>query len=114
MFGSRAAAVPLALGLICAAGSPSVADEFRSRGVHEHGSATLDIALQDATLDIALHSPAINVIGFENQPRTPEEKAALARANRVFGSAQGLFSMTASAACASTGVTLTPITYEQD
>jgi Protein of unknown function (DUF2796) len=110
----RRAAVLLAVVLGCLAHSRVTADEFRSRGVHEHGSATLDIALEGATLDIALHSPAINVIGFEHEPRSPQEKAALAQANRVFGSPQGLFLMPASAACASTGVTLTPITYEQD
>ncbi|HEY4442886.1 MAG TPA: DUF2796 domain-containing protein [Steroidobacteraceae bacterium] len=114
MFGSRGAAVPLALGLICAAGSQSVADEFRSRGVHEHGSATVDIAVQDAILDIALHSPAINVIGFEHAPRSAEERAALAQANRVFASPQGLFVIPPRAACTSTSVTLIPITYEHD
>jgi hypothetical protein len=114
MFRLRSAAVPLALGLTCVAGSPAIADEFRSRGVHEHGSATVDIAIQDATLDIALHSPAINVIGFEHAPRSAEEKTALAQANRVFGSPQGLFLISPSAACTSTSVTLIPITYEHD
>ena len=110
----RGAAVPLALALACAAGSPAMAGEFRSRGVHEHGSATVDIAIQDATLDIALHSPAINVIGFEHAPQSADEKAALAQANRVFGSPQGLFSIPPNAACTSTSVTLMPITYEHD
>jgi hypothetical protein len=110
----RDAAVTLAVGFACAASSPAIADEFRSRGVHEHGSATLDIAIQNSILDIALHSPAINVIGFEHAPRSVEEKTALAQANRVFGSPQGLFLMPAGAACASTSVTLTPITYEHD
>lgn len=105
---------PLALGLACATGSLAIAGEFRSRGVHEHGSATVDIAVQDGTLDIALHSPAINVIGFEHAPRSADEKSALAQANRVFTSPQGLFLMPAGAACASTSVTLIPITYEHD
>jgi len=108
------AAVPLALALVCAAGSPAMAGEFRSRGVHEHGSATVDIAVQDATLDIALHSPAINVVGFEHAPRSADEKSALAQANRVFTSPKELFSMPAAAACASVSVTLMPITYEHD
>jgi len=110
----RRGVAPLVLVLGCLTQSRVTADEFRSRGVHEHGSATLDIALQGTTLDIALHSPAINVIGFEHEPRSSEEKAALAQANRVFGSPQALFLMPVSAACASTGVTLTPITYEHD
>jgi Protein of unknown function (DUF2796) len=110
----RDAAVPLAFGLACVASSPAIADEFRSRGVHEHGSATVDIAIQDSTLEIALHSPAINVVGFEHAPRSVEEKTALAQANRVFGSPQGLFLTPASAACTSTSVTLVPITYEHD
>ena len=114
MFRLRGAAVPLALGLACVAGTQSIADEFRSRGVHEHGSATVDIAVQDATVEIALHSPAINVIGFEHAPRSAEEKAALAQANRVFGSPQGLFSIPTGAGCESTSVTLAPITYERD
>ena len=108
------AAVLLALGLTCAANSPATAGEFRSRGVHEHGSATVDVAIQDSTLDIALHSPAINVVGFEHAPRSVEEKTALAQANRVFGSPHGLFLMPPGAACSSTRVTLVPITYERD
>ncbi len=110
----RRAAALLTLVLGCAVHSRATADEFRSRGVHEHGSATLDVALQDATLDIALHSPAINVIGFEHEPRTAQEKAALAAADRIFGSSQRLFLMPESAACTPTGVTRTPISYEQD
>jgi hypothetical protein len=106
--------VPLAFGLACLASSPAIADEFRSRGVHEHGSATVDVAIQASTLEIALHAPAINVVGFEHAPRSVEEKTALAQANRVFGSPQGLFLMPASAACTSTSVTLIPITYEHD
>jgi hypothetical protein len=106
--------VPLALALACAAGSPATAGEFRSRGVHEHGSATVDVAVQDATLDIALHSPAINVIGFEHAPRSAEERTALAQANRVFSSPQGLFMIPPKAACVPTSVTLMPIAYEQD
>ena len=106
--------MPLAFALACATSSPAIADEFRSRGVHEHGSATVDVAIQDSTLDIALHSPAINVVGFEHAPRSVEEKAALAQANRVFGSPHGLFLMPPGAACSSTRVTLVPITYEHD
>lgn len=114
MFRLRGAAVPLALGLTCVAGSQSIAEQFRSRGVHEHGSATVEIAVQDATLDIALHSPAINVIGFEHAPRSAEERTALAQANRVFSSPQGLFMIPPKAACVPTSVTLMPIAYEQD
>src|SRR5258708_21697619 len=114
MFRLRGAAVPLALGLTCVAGSQSIAEQFRSRGVHEHGSATVDIAVQDATLDIALHSPAINVIGFEHAPRSADEKSALAQANRIFTSPKELFLTPAAAACASVSVTLMPMTYEHD
>src|SRR5258708_8478079 len=110
----RPAAVLLALGLACAAGSPAIADEFRSRGVHEDGSATVDIAVQDGTLDIALHSPAINVIGFEHAPRSADEKSAVAQANRVFTSPRELFLIPVGAACTSTTVTLLPIAYERD
>src|SRR6266404_986523 len=108
----RGAAAPLALGFVFAAGSPAIADESRSRGVHEHGSATVDIALADATLDITLHSPAVNVIGFEHAPRSADEQSAVAQANRAFTSPRELFSIPAGAACTSTSVALMPIAHE--
>jgi hypothetical protein len=100
--------------VLCFAAIDSEAGEFRSRPPHVHGSATLDIALQDGRLDIEFESPAINVVGFEHEPATAEERAALSQANRTFDGGDPLFVSPAGAACKQTSVTRTPITYEHD
>ena len=74
----------------------------------------LDIALQDAGLDIEFESPAINVIGFEHEPATDQERAALLQANRTFDAGERLFVWPAGAACRQTSAKRTPITYEHD
>jgi hypothetical protein len=99
---------------LCALHHASVAAEFRSRGAHVHGNATLDIAMQDATLDIEFESPAINVIGFEHAPGTDQEKTALMQANRAFDAGNQLFAWPAAAACKQVSVKRTPITFERD
>ena len=48
-------------------------DEFESHHAHEHGVATLGVAIEQRQLDIILESPAINVLGFEHSPRAPAE-----------------------------------------
>ncbi len=102
--------------LLCLSAShhSSIAAEFRSRGAHVHGSATLDIALQDTALDIEFESPAINVIGYEHAPGTDAEKTALREANRTFDAGDRLFSWPAAAACRQVSAKRSPIAYEHD
>jgi Protein of unknown function (DUF2796) len=102
--------------LLCLAAihTSSSAAEFRSRPPHVHGSAMLNIALQDAGLDIEFESPAINVIGFEHEPATDQERAALLQANRTFDAGERLFVWPSGAACKQTSAQRTPITYEHD
>ena len=107
----RAVALPLCFAAIL---TPSTAAEFRSRPPHVHGSATLNIALQDGGLDIEFESPAINVIGFEHEPATDQERAALLQANRTFDAAERLFVWPPDATCKQTSTKRTPITYEHD
>jgi hypothetical protein len=103
-----------ALGVACSgaiAGSV-LAAEFRSRPPHVHGLATVDIAVDGSALAITFRAPAINVIGFEHAPTTPEENAAVAQANQTFKAGDRLFVTSAGAGCSQRAATLTPITYE--
>jgi len=74
----------------------------------------LNIALQDTGLDIEFESPAINVIGFEHEPATDQERAALVQANRTFDAGERLFVWPSGAACKQTSAKRTPITFERD
>lgn len=48
-------------------------------GAHEHGSAQLQLALEDNQIELMFTSPAYNLAGFEHQARNDEEKAQLAQ-----------------------------------
>jgi len=62
---------------------PSLADEFVQKGVHEHGRATLTLAVDGAALTNTLEAPAANVVGFEHPPKTADESAAVIVARRL-------------------------------
>ena len=47
---------------------------------HEHGAASLDVVLEGETLNMTFVSPAVNLVGFEYAPATPEEEEAVADA----------------------------------
>ena len=53
---------------------PSVASAEQA---HEHGVATLDVAVDGRTLTLQFESPLDNVVGFEHAPRTDKQRAAL-------------------------------------
>lgn len=44
---------------------------------HVHGEAMLEVVLEGQALNITLHSPAINLVGFEHPAATEQEKAGL-------------------------------------
>ncbi|RDH43071.1 ZrgA family zinc uptake protein [Zooshikella ganghwensis] len=66
--------------------------ETRQHGAHEHGSATLNIAYIDNTLEVELLSPAMNLVGFEHMPENDEQfkqlnsaLGELKKAHQLFG-----------------------------
>ncbi|MFT5506751.1 MAG: hypothetical protein ACI8XC_004479 [Gammaproteobacteria bacterium] len=49
---------------------------------HEHGSASLDIAIDGNVLVIRFESPAVNIVGFEYSPDNDEKKRLITQAKR--------------------------------
>ena len=45
---------------------------------HTHGEATLDIVSEGNHVEIMLASPAVNLVGFEHQASTPQQKQRVA------------------------------------
>lgn len=76
---------PAALFLLLAA-STAQAHDVRHPGAHVHGQATIDLALDQATLALELQAPGIGIVDFERAPATAAERAALARATAVLNS----------------------------
>ncbi len=73
-------------------------DEFTQLGTHVHGAATLTMVLEGNELQLALQSAAFNIVGFEQAPKTSEQKQEVALA--LDNLAQGnWFSVSSEANC---------------
>jgi hypothetical protein len=103
---ARTAGATLPLACLLAFGA-TAAEEFTQHAVHEHGKATLDVALDGGRLEVRLATPAINVLGFERAPRTDAEKQAVADATALLGRHRELFSFPVAARCAGYPATVT-------
>ncbi len=77
----------------------ATAQEFEQQGVHEHGRVTLNIAVEENTLAVELEAPALNVVGFEHEPRTDEQRKIVSDMVLLLQSGQGLFGVPRSAGC---------------
>ncbi|HGM4746817.1 ZrgA family zinc uptake protein [Stenotrophomonas maltophilia] len=71
-----------ALFLLLAA-SAAQAHDIRQHAPHVHGQATVDVALDQQTLEFALQAPGIGILDFERPPANTAEQAALARATAL-------------------------------
>nr|WP_312972951.1 DUF2796 domain-containing protein [Pseudomonas sp.] len=91
-------ALPFAL-LPLAAAQAHDDHEHSSLGKHEHGVATLNVALEGSTLEIELQSPAMNIVGFEHAATSDADKKTVAAARAVLEKPETLFSLPAAAGC---------------
>ena len=74
-------------------------DEQRQHGAHVHGIGTLNIVLEGTEVHVELDSPAANIVGFEHQPRSAEDRAALERAVTTLRDGDRLFLFSRDAGC---------------
>ncbi|WP_299878117.1 DUF2796 domain-containing protein [uncultured Cocleimonas sp.] len=49
-------------------------NEHREHGAHQHGQAQLNVILENNDLMVMLETPAMNVFGFEHEPKNVEQK----------------------------------------
>jgi hypothetical protein len=75
-------------------------EEHASLGAHEHGVASLNVALDGQTLEIQLQSPAMNLVGFEHEAKSDADKAKVAAARKHLEQPQALFALPIEAKCA--------------
>jgi hypothetical protein len=94
---SLAAALP-ALAWLCAA-SGAYAQAEREAGPHEHGVAQLNVAVDAGEVLLELHSPGMNLVGFEHAPSNAAEEQALADALRALESGAQVFGFPEAASC---------------
>jgi hypothetical protein len=87
-------------------------DVFEEHHAHEHGVATLEVAIESAQLAIQFRSPAMNLLGFEHRPRSVQDQAALSRALGWLRDPAGQFQPSNDAGCRVVKSEVTPPDWE--
>ena len=92
-------------GLIALLGANAVSAQH-AHAPHEHGAASLRVAIDGELLQIEFASPLDNLVGFEHAPRTDPQRKALADAESLLNRFERLFVVPAAAGCKLTGTEL--------
>lgn len=89
-----------ALALLSASlGAFGAESERREHGAHEHGHGSLDVVTEGRELVIELRVPGVNVVGFEHEPRSEEQRRAVEQALGTFREGAKLFVPSETARC---------------
>ena len=94
---ARAVLIPLAL---IAFSAGAAAQQRREAAAHEHGHGKLNIVIDGGNIQVELDAPAHDILGFEHQPKTKEQKAKLEKAVAVLKDAAKVYGLPADAGCA--------------
>jgi len=83
-----------------AAGLPVMAaEEHRELGPHEHGVGRLNIAIEGKRISMELEVPGADIVGFEHEASTKEQKAAVKKAKSTLEGVLNVFKLPAEAKC---------------
>ncbi|MGO9472931.1 MAG: DUF2796 domain-containing protein [Rhodomicrobium sp.] len=74
-------------------------EEHRHLGAHVHGHGSLNIAIEGKTVSMELEVPGADIVGFEHEPSTPEQKAALAKAKAKLADGLSIITPVSAAGC---------------
>ena len=88
--------LPLILA-ICAA--PAAAQQTRQLDAHEHGVGELNIAFDGSRVAMELHAPGADIVGFEYEAESAEDRAAVDAAIALLARPQEIFVLPAAAEC---------------
>lgn len=91
--------LPISLVLTIVTASLAAADGTRGLDAHEHGVGHLDIAIDGATVVLALAAPGADIVGFEHAAESAEDRAAVEAALAGLAQPFELFEMPAVARC---------------
>ncbi|MGB1800111.1 MAG: ZrgA family zinc uptake protein [Gammaproteobacteria bacterium] len=67
--------------------------EHRQHEAHVHGKAELSFLIDGDAVAIELKSPALNVLGFEHEPKTNEEKEIVEQTNKKLSDYNNIISI---------------------
>lgn len=82
-----------------AAASPLLADSTRSADAHVHGQGDLAIAIEGDQVAMRLEAPGFDIVGFEHEAKSEEDRARLAQGVAELAKPLSLFRLPDAAAC---------------
>ena len=88
-----------AMSALAVLSSTVVAQERREMGAHVHGAGKLSIAIEGNQVAIELSAPAMDILGFERQPATPDELKTLETAKEALAELSKIIELPAAADC---------------
>lgn len=74
-------------------------EEHRELGAHVHGHGTLNIAVEGNRVAMELEAPGMDIVGFEHEASSDEQKAAVEKAKAELAKPLILFKIPDGAAC---------------
>lgn len=87
------------LALSAVVATPTFAQETRQLDAHEHGVGQLDIAFDGAQIAMELHAPGADIVGFEYEATSTEDRAAIDAAVAMLAKPLDLFVLPDTAGC---------------
>lgn len=88
--------LPLILA-ICA--TPAAAQQTRQLDAHEHGVGELNIAFDGSQVVMELHAPGADIVGFEYEAESAEDRAAIDEAIALLAKPLEIFILPTAAEC---------------
>lgn len=88
--------------------------EVRQVDAHVHGGATLAIAVDGKSVTAELETPLYNILGFEHEPETAEQKESVEKAEKQLSEPSALISFNDEAGCNALPVTSMTELFDHD
>ncbi|MEO1314409.1 MAG: DUF2796 domain-containing protein [Pseudomonadota bacterium] len=87
------------LALTAAAATPALAEQTRQLDAHVHGVGQLDIAFDGEQIAMAFRAPGADIVGFEYEAESAEDRAAIDAAVATLARPLDLFVLHEAAGC---------------
>ena len=99
--------VVIAATLVVFSAPLAVAETERQLGPHQHGHGTLNLAIEGQRLQMELEVPGADIVGFEHEAKTADDRAKIETAKETLAQPLALFVLPEAAGCNVTSAKIT-------
>ena len=92
-------AISVTATILALSASHGVAESVRQLGPHQHGHGSLNLAVEGQTVQMALEVPGADIVGFEYEATTAEDRAKIQGAEEKLAQPLALFVLPRNAGC---------------